>query len=458
MNEARMTQTRPFTSPSRQHGAAALVVTLLMLFGITLVAFFANRSMIFEQRTSANQYRSTRAFEAAEAGLEWAIARLNDDKKMVAAPSCSTTGVLAQSFGERYLTLNAGGFTALGTTGVRSGCSISATTGATTCSCPGTTADLALGAASDARFSVELVKVAGDDFAVRIYSYGCTNQGTFCEPSVAATTPDAVAVVSAIYKMKPAFPNAPGAGLVTGSSAVTSGSLNVHNTDVLSNGITINSGSTVELGGGTSVTTLAGSPPRASVLDNDTSLAELTAADGTGDIFFASFFGETMAEYKNNPKTFLITSGACTGNDRCTQCTTAASCGAAVSSAIDKGYGKFWTDTDASWTSANLPTVGTLGEAGKPIMVASTASLEIKGSITAYGMLYAATAGAETWDYEGSGTAKVFGAFVSRGSFLKGGSGNLDLIYDANVFKPANIRGLMVRVPGSWRDTLADYN
>ncbi len=457
-----MIPTRSFTSPSRQHGAAALVVTLLMLFGVTLVAFFANRSMLFEQRTSANQYRSTRAFEAAEAGLEWAIARLNDDKKMVAAPSCSTTGVLAQSFGDRYLELTAGGFTSLSATrglntNLRSGCSISATTGATTCSCPSAVAGLALGTATDARFTVELIAVAGDPFSVRIFSYGCTNQGGYCEPSSTAT-PDAVAVVSAAYKMKPAFPNAPGAGLVTGSSAVTSGSLNVHNTDVLSNGITINSGSTVELGGGTSVTTLPGTPPRASVLDNDSSLAELTAADGTGDIFFASFFGETMAEYKNNPKTYLITSGSCAGNDRCATCTPGTSCGAAVSAAIDKGYGKFWTDADASWTSANLPGDGTLGTAAKPIMIASSASLEIKGSITAYGMLYAATGGAETWDYEGSGTGKVFGAFISRGSFLKGGSGNLDLIYDANTFKPATMRGLMVRVPGSWRDTLADYN
>jgi Tfp pilus assembly protein PilX len=55
---------------SAQQGAATLVISLVLLFGMTVAAFFANRGLIFEQKTSANQYRSTRAFEMAEAGLE----------------------------------------------------------------------------------------------------------------------------------------------------------------------------------------------------------------------------------------------------------------------------------------------------------------------------------------------------------------------------------------------------
>ncbi len=52
-------------------------MVLLLFFIISLVAAYAGRSLIFEQRTSANQYRATQAFEAAEAGLEWALAMLN---------------------------------------------------------------------------------------------------------------------------------------------------------------------------------------------------------------------------------------------------------------------------------------------------------------------------------------------------------------------------------------------
>ena len=53
-----------------QHGVAALVVVMALLFAMVLVAVFANRNLVFEQRASANQYRSSQAFEAAEAGIE----------------------------------------------------------------------------------------------------------------------------------------------------------------------------------------------------------------------------------------------------------------------------------------------------------------------------------------------------------------------------------------------------
>ena len=58
-----------------QRGAASLVVVMVLFFIITLVAAYTSRNLLFEQRTSANQYRSTLAFETAEAGIEWALAR-----------------------------------------------------------------------------------------------------------------------------------------------------------------------------------------------------------------------------------------------------------------------------------------------------------------------------------------------------------------------------------------------
>jgi hypothetical protein len=52
---------------------ATLTVVMVLFFVVSLVAAYAGRTSIFEQRTSANQYRSTQALEAAEAGLEWAV-------------------------------------------------------------------------------------------------------------------------------------------------------------------------------------------------------------------------------------------------------------------------------------------------------------------------------------------------------------------------------------------------
>ena len=52
----------------RQRGVAALVVTLLLFAAMCLVAAYAHRGVLFEQRASANQYRAAQAFEAAEIG------------------------------------------------------------------------------------------------------------------------------------------------------------------------------------------------------------------------------------------------------------------------------------------------------------------------------------------------------------------------------------------------------
>ena len=448
-----------------QRGAVALVVALVLVFGMALVAFFSNRGMIFEQKTSANQYRYTRAFEMAEAGLEWATARLNDDIFLLNAPSCvaetpASQGTEKKSFRERYLGVPNTVPPAFSISSVpRPGCSVAAD-GTPTCSCPTAGNSPTLGSAADPRFSVEFRPVAGDALAVEIISYGCTNAGANGAPCDPNATPvsDATAVVRAVFKVRPKFPNAPGAGLVAGSAAVSGGNLNVINLDVASNGITINSGTTVDLGTGTSVTTLPGTPPRASVLDNDPSLNALTNADANGDLFFQSFMGETQAQYKANPLTWLITSGSCGSNVRCTSCTNPGNCGSAVSAAIDTGVTQFWAESAVSFVNGNLPAVGTIGTALKPITFATSASVELRSNLVAYGMFYVGTGTAlENWDYDGSGSAKIYGSFVSRGNFDKG-SGTLDLIYDAKIFGKGETTGLLIRVPGSWRDKSCEYS
>lgn len=448
------------TSSSRtlhrhQRGAAVLAVSLLLLFGLTIVAFFANRGYIFEQRTSANQYRSTKAFEMAEAGLEWAIARLNED---INSDNACAAGSGASTFRERMLvpttTGASPGFAPVST--YRPGCSI-ASNGATTCSCAAS-ATPALGANTDPRFAVQFNSVTGDTTAVEVISYGCT-AGTTCDPS-AALAQEASAVVRVLLKVVPRFPNGPGAGLVTGSAATTGGNLNVVNMDVKSNGITINAGTVVELGTGTSVTTLPGTPPRASVLDNDPSLKALTDADADGSTFFQGFMGMSLNQYKASAQTWTVTSGSCNSApnpSRCTPCGNASACGSAVSAALNNGTTQFWADTDVAFNNGNLPTVGTVGTAAKPITFAGSGNVELTSNLVAYGLFYAATATAtENWDYAGSGSAKVFGSMVSRGDFLKG-SGTLDLIYDPNIFGTGSLTGLLVRVPGSWRDKLTAY-
>ena len=89
-------------SPTCQRGAAAVSVSLLLMFVMTLVVVVANRNLIFEQRSSANQFRSTQAFEAAEAGLEWAQAMLNSEQAIGA--DCEPSAEPGSTpFRERFL-------------------------------------------------------------------------------------------------------------------------------------------------------------------------------------------------------------------------------------------------------------------------------------------------------------------------------------------------------------------
>ena len=440
-----------------QRGAAALVVALLLLFGMTLTAFFGSRGMIFEQRTSANQYRSTKAFEVAEAGMEWAVARMNDESFAATAPSCNTSTTTTTSLTDRYLVRDAAGFVWTGGARRLLACRISST-GAVNCDCPvpGTAPSFATTYDTEARFLLEFL-AGPDPTSMRIVSRGCTNAGTSCE--LGAGTPDGFAVVTALYKIKPALPSAPGAGLVTGAAANVGGNLTVINKDPKSNGITVNSGAIVDLGGSTSVITLDGTPPRASVLDNDPALRNLANApsDPNGELFFRSFFNEGFTDYKSSLKTWIITAGSCAAySNHCSVCTTAGDCGQKVSDAWkNNGVERFWTDTDVTFATNNYPSgQSTHGSPDRPLAVASSANIGFNGATTAYGLFYAATASADTnYTSPGNGNATVYGAIVSRGNFNKG-TGTLRLIYDADLFSPTKQPILLVRVPGSWRDSL----
>ena len=56
-------------APCRQRGVGSLAITTLLLLAASIVVLYLNRSVIFEQRTSANQMRAASAHEMAEAGL-----------------------------------------------------------------------------------------------------------------------------------------------------------------------------------------------------------------------------------------------------------------------------------------------------------------------------------------------------------------------------------------------------
>lgn len=83
-----------------QGGAATLVVTIVVLLVSTIMVTFANRSIIFDVRSSGNEARYKEAFSIAEAGLDYASQRFSANFRSTYSNSnaaATLTSILANS-------------------------------------------------------------------------------------------------------------------------------------------------------------------------------------------------------------------------------------------------------------------------------------------------------------------------------------------------------------------------
>lgn len=92
---------RPNRPRPRQAGAATLAVAVIMLLVVSVLVFHSHTAGWLEQRATTNQVRAKQALAAAEAGLEVALAALNDD---------TVDSNTLKPARERYLTPSNGNF------------------------------------------------------------------------------------------------------------------------------------------------------------------------------------------------------------------------------------------------------------------------------------------------------------------------------------------------------------
>lgn len=92
-----------FSNPRQQDGIASILVTVVILIAATIMVTFANRSIIFDIRSSANEARQKEAFAIAEAGLNFAFEKLEQnfnttyDGSSAASASASLATILTNS-------------------------------------------------------------------------------------------------------------------------------------------------------------------------------------------------------------------------------------------------------------------------------------------------------------------------------------------------------------------------
>lgn len=204
MNSPRLRCIRPGAS---QRGAATLAVALLMLGAMLLVLLAANRVTLLELRQATNQEQSTVAFEAAEAGLEWATALLNAPQRL--GNDCRPSPLSSESFRQRHLDL---GSASLAPRALMPAC-LRGPDG-WSCACPGGgAADLGAADGPQTRAAFSLRLAAGPRSGVlRLVSTGCSRWGGDCRPAAGGGEP-ASARSEVLLALQPALPAPPAAPL-----------------------------------------------------------------------------------------------------------------------------------------------------------------------------------------------------------------------------------------------------
>ena len=412
-------------------GVATVPLVLMLLLGLGILGLYANRGLVFEQRTAANQARSTQAFEVAEAGLEWAGAMLNTAAAIGA--DCQPDTSQSQSFRDRFLSFDAAtGTVAPRADSVNTGTSLRAacvfTAAGVRCSCP---------ASGFPTFGADAI---GENFlvtfeapsparpgVVRLTITGCTSTGVTakdptCLPGGNGRS-DARARITALHALLPLLGTAPAAPVTLVGNVTWQGSgaaVGIYNTDAATQGITIRAGGSVDASKAR-VTSLPGTPAANSIVANDGALSVLSP-----QALFTSFFGMGREAWRS-----LATEVACGGN-----------CTADLATAVAGGAQAIWVEGDLE-----LQGNAEIGTADRPVVIVVNGRMTMRGTANINGLVYASD-----WDNSGGGAALLRGAAVSETGFTANGSA--DFYFDPLVLQRLTRggSGAFVRLPGSWRD------
>ncbi len=416
--------------PGRQRGAATLIVVMLLFFVVSLAAAYASRNLIFEQRTSANQLRSTQVLEAGESAIDWAVTMLNSGR--IDTDCQPTVDATASSFRDRYLTINATTGTITTLPNRWAACSFDGN--AWQCKCPGPGADVAAADVQQgkATFAVRFLRTTSPG-VVRVEANGCSNNDLACLKYVDAAAFAGADCLSANCALVALFSGARGAptAALTARQAVIGAGLQVFNQEPQLGSVTVHAGGVVDPGivpvGPT------GSPPLDSLRANDLSLSTLPAdAADCLQCMFVSTFGVRSETFRRQMGALEV------------DCT--AGCNAAdVNAALGTARGRIVWLRGVGGLTLNNP-ADVIGTAASPVTLVVDGPLTLTAGAGAgarlQGLVYANSVSI-------SGGV-VIGALVSA-TTVNGNGGSV--VYDRLTLERLRLTtGSFVRVPGSWRD------
>lgn len=429
--------TRP-RSPTRtlQRGAATLVVVMVLFFVMSLVAAYASRNIIFEQRTATNYFTSTSSTEAAEAGLQWALSMLNGPR--INENCGASTNASDTSFRQRYLSTDANTGTITVAAAVRDGpqqpsCWYDRVNNAWVCHCPSSSAGSIASLPTDTyapSFKVRFIQQNNPSAPtrasiVRIEVMGCTRYDSGCLTFAAAASTCGGTVCAHLGLVSGA--KSPPAAAITARGAINVGgaSLGAYNTGAGSSGLTVLAGGTVA-SAGMDLRGPTGMPASQTVVQNDPGLS---SGSFNANRMFAAVFGMWPDSHIEQPAVVRV------------PCATACSATDVRNAIVFNPDRPLVFEGDVA-----LDGGASIGSATAPVALVVTGNLTFTAPTDVYGLVYVRAANWAT-----AGTGQVFGAVVAEGQIS--GSGAFKVIYDNTVLQ--NLRwtsGSLAMVPGSWKD------
>lgn len=425
-----------------QRGVATLVVVMVLFFIISLVAAYTNRNLLFEQRTSANQYRSTQSHEAAQAGIEWAVAMLNSGRITTACTPSTSAG--DTNFRQRYLTIGANGVISANASASGSVPYLSARCvfngNGWNCDCPadGTPAPtVPTGAGAFPAYGMRFVSLTGTPppGVIRLETIACARYDDACldfnnnEGDEGRTR---MAVLVALYS---SIKTPPGAAVTAQHHVSGDDTGQAVNSNQAAGGVAIQAGGSVA---GVKAVGPAGTPSAAAIVGNDTSLSGLLGASILGGTdasyrMFATYFGLPVASYPLQPGTIVLDDCPCSDTD--------------LRNAVNANPGRpIWVNGDL-----NIDSSGAVGAASDPVTVIVSGNVTATAAVDLYGVLWGNINGVPATNWTINGPLTVHGAAGSNTSVnvITGAS----LVYDRDLLDTLRKNsGSFVVVPGSWKD------
>ena len=422
--------------PGRLHpaalarGAAALAFVMLLFFTMSMVSLYTQRHLVLEQRTAAHQVRASQAHEAAEAGLQWLLARLNAGS---ADPRCLPPGTPASPrLRDQLLRAEAPGgrlAPALSAAGLPLAVTCVHEGQAWQCQCPSAgspPSDEDAGDVPGPAFQARLVDAGGRPDVIGVEVVGCTGARASClDFDGSAAEHEGRATVSALLAFKPALATAPAAALTArGDVLLEGGDPRLVDAEPEGEGWTVHAGGMVQVSSG-ALQGRPGTPAELTVAQAD---ARLAAA--SGEQLFLGTFGLSRRAFQSLPTTHTL------------PCSPQACGSRMVREAASRHPGHaLWLQGDLS-----LDDDQDLGSPELPLLLVVTGQVRFGAGARLHGLLYVQATG---WLAEGSG--ELQGAVLAEGSVS--GPLHARIARNAQVLQALRrTHGWFALVPGSWKD------